>query len=74
MAGSIFRLIITEDAMGWFIVIFLALGFFVVGIAAVLAIFNRDISWLARILSSLTGVFILWGAWNAVGWLLLNLK
>ena len=60
--------------MGWFIVIFLALGFFVVGVAAVLAIFNRDISWLARILSSLTGVFILWGAWTAVGWLLLNLK
>ena len=74
MGGFNFRLRITEDAMGWFIVIFLALGFFVVGIAAVLAIFNRDISWLARILSSLTGVFILWGAWNAVGWLLLNLK
>ena len=60
--------------MGWFIIIFLALGFFVVGIAGVLAILNRDISWLARVLSSLTGACILWGVWNAVGWLLLNLK
>lgn len=60
--------------MGWFIIIFLALGFCVVGIAGVLTIFNRNISWLARILSSLTGAFILWGVWNAVGWLLLNLK